>query len=68
VRGALGPFQGLGVEGSLTWTWKAGSNGTEISVSYAVGGYAKEGFDGASKAADHVLGEQLERLRKLIEA
>ena len=30
LRGALGPFQGLGVEGSLTWTLKAGTNGTDI--------------------------------------
>jgi hypothetical protein len=67
LRGALGPFQSLGVEGSLTWTLKPGPSGTDIAVSYAVGGYAKDGFDGASKAADQVLGLQIERLRKLIE-
>ncbi len=67
LRGALGPFQGLGVEGSMTWSLKASANGTDISVSYAVGGYAKDGFDGASKAADRVLGEQIERLRKFID-
>lgn len=67
LRGALGPFQGLGVEGSLTWTLKAGANGTDISVSYLLGGYAKDGFEGASKAADHVLDEQIEHLRKFIE-
>jgi len=67
LRGALGPFQGLGVEGSMTWTVKAGANGTDISVSYILGGYAKDGFDGGSKAADRVLGEQIERLRKFIE-
>jgi hypothetical protein len=67
LRGALGPFQALGVEGSMTWTMKAGAKGTDISVSYAVGGYAKDGFDGLSKGADRVLGEQIERLRKLIE-
>ena len=38
-----------------------------MSISYALGGYAKDGFDMLSKAADHVLGEQLERLRKLID-
>jgi len=67
LRGALGPFQGLGVEGSMTWTLKPSANGTDISVSYTVGGYAKDGFDGASKGAHHVLGEQIERLRKFIE-
>ena len=68
LRGALGPFQGLGADGAMTWVLKSGANGTDISVSYALGGYAKDGFDAASKAADHVLGEQIERLRKLIDA
>ena len=65
--GALGPFQGLGVDGSLTWSVKGNANGTEISVSYAAGGYYKDGFDALSKAADHVLGDQIERLRKFID-
>jgi uncharacterized protein YndB with AHSA1/START domain len=68
LRGALGPFQGLGVDGAMTWTVKSGTSGTDIAVSYSVGGYAKDGFDGAAKAADRVLGEQIERLRKLIDA
>ena len=68
LRGALGPFQGLGADGAMTWAVKSGANGTDISVSYTLGGYAKDGFDAASKAADHVLGEQIERLRKLIDA
>lgn len=46
---------------------KGSAGGTEISVSYAVGGYAKDGFEAVSKSVDHVLGEQLERLRKLID-
>jgi len=68
LRGALGPFQGLGVDGAMTWVLKSGANGTDISISYMLGGYAKEGFEAASKAADRVLGEQIERLRKLIDA
>jgi hypothetical protein len=52
----------------MTWTLKAGANGTDISVSYSLGGYAKDGFDALSKAADGVLGLQIERLRKFIEA
>jgi Polyketide cyclase / dehydrase and lipid transport len=67
MRGALGPFQGLGVDGALTWSLKSGASGTDISVSYVLGGYVKDGFDGLSKAADHVLGEQLDHLKKLIE-
>jgi hypothetical protein len=67
MRGALGPLQGLGVEGAMTLSVKGGANGTDITIGYAVGGYVKDGFDGLSKAVDHVLGEQLERLRKLID-
>jgi hypothetical protein len=67
LRGALGPFQGLAVDGVMTWSVKAGANGTDISLSYAIGGYAKDGFENLSKAADHVLGDQIERLRKLID-
>jgi hypothetical protein len=67
LRGALGPFQGLGVEGAMTWSVKSGAAGTDISLSYAVGGYVKDGFDGLSKAADRVLGEQIERLKKLLD-
>jgi hypothetical protein len=48
---------------------KAGTaGGSDISISYALGGYVKDGFDALSKGADHVLGDQLERLRKLIDA
>jgi hypothetical protein len=68
LRGALGPFQGLGVDGAMTWTVKSGASGTDISVSYTLGGYAKDGFDALSKAADRVLSEQIERLRKLIDS
>jgi uncharacterized protein YndB with AHSA1/START domain len=67
LRGALGPFQGLGIEGAMTWSIKSGSDGTDVSVSYAVGGYAKDGFDGLSKGADKVLGEQIQLLKKFTE-
>jgi hypothetical protein len=67
LRGALGPFQSMGVEGAMTWSVKSSAAGTDISLTYAVGGYVKDGFDGLSKAADRVLGEQIERLQKLID-
>ena len=67
LRGALGPFQGSGVDGAMTWSVKAAASGTDISFNYALGGYAKDGLEGLSKVADRVLGEQLERLGKLID-
>lgn len=67
MRGALGPFQGMAVDGAMTWSLKGVSGGTEISLTYVLGGYSKDGFDELAKGADHVLGEQMERLKKLVE-
>jgi uncharacterized protein YndB with AHSA1/START domain len=67
LRGALGPLQGMGVDGAMTWSLKSAADGTDLSVTYAIGGYNKDGFEELSKGVDHVLGEQLERLRKLVE-
>jgi hypothetical protein len=67
LRGALGPLQGLAVDGAMTWSLQSAAGGTDISMTYAVGGYVKDGFDDLSKGVDHVLGEQLARLKKLVD-
>jgi hypothetical protein len=67
LRGALGPFQALGVDGALTLSVKGAAEGSDISFTYTLGGFAKDGFDELSKAADHVLGAQLERLKNLVD-
>jgi hypothetical protein len=67
LRGALGPFQGLAVDGVMTLSVKSVADGTDISLTYAIGGYAKDGFEGLAKAADGVLGEQLARLKTLVD-
>jgi uncharacterized protein YndB with AHSA1/START domain len=67
LRGALGPFQAYGVEGALTWTLKASGGGTDVSVTYALGGYYKDGFEPWSKGADSVFSDQVERLNRLVE-
>ena len=66
MRGALGPLQALAVDGAMTWSIQSAAGGTDISLTYSVGGYVKDGFDDLSKAVDHVLGEQLTRLKKLV--
>jgi hypothetical protein len=68
LRGALGPFQALAADGTLTWTLKGGADGTDITVSYSLAGYAKDGFVDAAKTVDRVIGEQLDRLKKLIDS
>jgi hypothetical protein len=67
MRGGLGPFQGMAVEGVMTWSVKSVADGTVVSFTYAIGGFAKDGFDEVSKMADQMLGEQIERLKKLVD-
>jgi uncharacterized protein YndB with AHSA1/START domain len=66
-RGALGPLQAMGVTGSMTVTLVAAGGGTDLTLTYDVGGFAKDGFDDLSRAVDGVLGSQVARLKKLIE-
>jgi uncharacterized protein YndB with AHSA1/START domain len=67
LRGALGPFQGLAVDGVMTWSVKSVAGGTDISFTYVVGGYAKDGLAGMANMTDKVLGEQVERLKILVD-
>jgi hypothetical protein len=67
LRGALGPFQGLPVDGVLTWSVKSVAGGSEVSATYAIGGYAKDGFEASAKMTDAVLGDSIERLKKFVD-
>lgn len=67
LRGALGPFQSYAVEGAMTWTLKASGDGTDLSLTYALGGYFKDGTAQFSQGADGVLADQVVRLKRLLE-
>ncbi|HSZ74546.1 MAG TPA: SRPBCC family protein [Rhizomicrobium sp.] len=67
LKGALGPLQGLAVDGVFTWSMKPDKDGTELAMDYRVGGYVKEGFADWSNAVDGVLSGQLARLKLYIE-
>jgi uncharacterized protein YndB with AHSA1/START domain len=67
LRGALGPLQGMAVEGAMTFGLRAAGNGTELTLTYVVGGYAKQGFAELTGAVDFVLAEQAARLKRLVE-
>jgi uncharacterized protein YndB with AHSA1/START domain len=67
LRGALGPFQGMAVDGALTWKLKAAGGGTDVSTTYTLGGYNKEGFATLSQAADGVLSQQMSSLKEVLE-
>ncbi len=69
MTGALGPMQGSGLAGSMTWqiTPAAGSTAdkpaSKMEMSYSVGGYMQGGFDKMAPAANGMLAEQIGRLK-----
>src|SRR5258708_21269628 len=67
LRGALGPFQGLAVDGVMTWSVKSVADGTQVSFTYSIGGYAKDGFDELATMNDHVLRQQIGRFQKSVD-
>lgn len=62
LQGGLGPLQAEAVAGTLTWSLKAVSGGTEVSQNYIVGGYVRGGADKMAPIVDQVLSQQLTRL------
>jgi uncharacterized protein YndB with AHSA1/START domain len=67
LRGALGPLQTEGVDGTLSWTLKPGEDGTTVIWSYVVGGYIRGGMEQWASRVDRVLDEQLQRLKDFVE-
>jgi hypothetical protein len=67
MGGALGPLQGSGLAGSLSWEVSAAGNGSKLKLSYSVGGFMAGGVDSMAGAVDHVLGEQAARLKQAVE-
>jgi uncharacterized protein YndB with AHSA1/START domain len=67
LRGALGPLQTEGVDGTLTWMLKPGEGGTNVTLSYVLGGYVRSGMEQWAPKVDRVLDEQLQRLKSFVE-
>ena len=68
MTGALGPLQGLGLAGSMTWDLAKSEVGTKLVVTYGIGGYMAGGFDKIAPVVDGVIGEQVARLKTFLEA
>ena len=67
-RGALGPLQGMAVDGSMTWELTKAGDKTHLQLTYTVGGYLASGLGAAmAKPVDGVLTLQVQRLKKLVE-
>ncbi len=67
LRGALGPLQTLGVEGAMEWSIKPSAGGSDVVLTFTVGGYAPGGLDKLAAPVDAVLGEQLARFKTFVE-
>ena len=67
MSGALGPFQGMGAAGTLTFALSADASGTKLEVTYALVGYQPQGMSQWAAPSDHMLTEQVTRLKNYVE-
>jgi uncharacterized protein YndB with AHSA1/START domain len=67
LEGALGPLATTGGTGHLTIALSPKGAETDVVLTYDFGGYAKGGMDKWAAPVDHVLGEQLDRLKRYAE-
>jgi uncharacterized protein YndB with AHSA1/START domain len=67
LRGPMGPFQGLGVDGALTFSLKAENGGTALTLDNNYGGYIKGGWGQWPAAADGMLTDLVAHLKTYAE-
>lgn len=67
LKGALGPFQGEGVEGVLTFNLSAKDGGTDLVLQNNTGGFMKGGFGKWPGMVDQMLADLVERLKNYAE-
>lgn len=68
LRGGLGPLQGQGATGGLTFELKAEGEKSALTWSYIVGGYTPGGLEAWAGPVDGVLSAQLADLKTRAEA
>ena len=67
LLGALGPLQESGVSGSLTFDLADRAGGTDVTLTYSVGGYRPGGLETLAPIVDSVLAGQLRRFKSFVE-
>lgn len=68
LTGGLGPLGLMGVEGNMTWEFDEATDGTVVTLNYAVGGYHPDGLDSIAPAVNGVLEEAMARLGSFAES
>jgi uncharacterized protein YndB with AHSA1/START domain len=66
LDGALGPLGALAVTGRLTFDLKPVADGTDLKLTYVVGGWSADGLQSLAAPVDQVLGLQTERLSRYV--
>jgi uncharacterized protein YndB with AHSA1/START domain len=67
LSGALGPLQTSGVAGAMTFQFGGSANGTQITLTYDIGGHVHGGLDQMAVGIDQVLGDQMMRLKRYLD-
>jgi uncharacterized protein YndB with AHSA1/START domain len=68
LSGGLGPLQALATTGTMTIEFQPGeSTGTNLDVTYTVGGYLAKGLNTWAAPVDGMLTEQFTRLKSFVE-
>lgn len=68
LLGALGPLQQMACQGSMTLKLSAEKDTTIVEVTYNVSGYVSGGLKTWSAPVNQVIVEQVDRLKKAVEA
>jgi hypothetical protein len=68
MTGALGPLQQHGLAGALTFELKAAGTGTEITLTYSVGGFFPGGLTTMAEPVDGMFQEQVTSLKAYLDS
>ncbi|WP_199097822.1 SRPBCC family protein [Dyella sp. ASV21] len=65
---ALGPLQGMAVQGVMTFSLKPAPKGSTLTFEYRVNGVTASGLDALAPTINDVLMDQLQRLQRFAES
>lgn len=66
LTGAMGPMQGSGLAGSMTWQLLPDGAGSKFVLTYSIGGYLKGGFAQMGPACDEMLSGTVARYQAYV--
>ncbi|MDX2246527.1 MAG: SRPBCC domain-containing protein [Bacteroidia bacterium] len=67
LLGGMGPLQGMGLYGSMTFSLEEKAGKTQLTVTYVVTGYTPGGLQSLASPVDQVLAGQMARLKTFVE-